>query len=219
MKKIIIILLCALACQSCCELLMCIGEAGEDKEKFKSCFEHFFDKHQYETIVAMGKAGIIGNPSWWDPIGGQIGLEKTIWDLSENSTIRAGIGVSLQGANYKEPGYSGKVTLSYIGLPILYNYKHQKGIYGEIGLQPGFLLVARDKIDGGESWSYRDFVRKFELGLPVGAGYWITDRLGLGARAIIGITNLDNTGSEIADHNYLITGVVRYRLKWPNKKQ
>ena len=97
-------------------------------------------------------------------------------------------------------------------MPILYNYKTPGGFYAEAGLQPGYLLRAQDKYEGGEGWDYKDYMKKFELGLPVGVGYQVNKKLGLGARAIWGLTNNSDSGSGDKDHNYLIVGYINYNI-------
>jgi hypothetical protein len=106
----------------------------------------------------------------------------------------------------------GKVSLNYLNIPVLFNYHTNSGFYGEAGLQPGFLLRARDKIDGGESFDTKEYVNCFDLALPLGAGYHINDQISVGARATIGLTNLSNWGTGDKDHNYMVMGVVRYNF-------
>ncbi|MBL0355838.1 MAG: outer membrane beta-barrel protein [Chitinophagaceae bacterium] len=42
------------------------------------------------------------------------------------------------GSKYKDDYVSGKVVLTYINLPMMVRYKTNGGLYGEVGLQPGF---------------------------------------------------------------------------------
>ena len=56
--------------------------------------------------------------------------------------------------------FSGKVSLTYIDLPIMYNYQSENGFYAEVGLQPGFLIGAKDKFDGG-SYDYKESIKRF----------------------------------------------------------
>ena len=182
---------------------------------------------QYMAIVlGVGKSWIGGKnagESWKDPVGGQIGVETKFIEFNENLSLNGGINFSFQGADYKEHGsyddylidtydLSGKVCLNYVNIPVLINYKTNSGFYGETGLQPGFLVRARDKIDGGENFDSKEYVNSFELALPLGAGYHINDQISVGARATIGLTNLSEWGTGHKDHNYLVMGVVRYNF-------
>src|SRR4029078_12598336 len=109
---------------------------------------------------------------------------------------------------YKEPNLSGKVTLSYLSIPICYLYEGQKGFYAEAGLQPGLLLSAKDKYNGRTD-DYKGAMRKFELGIPVGAGYRTKMGLGFGARVIWGIINNQQSGK---GHNLLLMALLSYRI-------
>jgi hypothetical protein len=213
MKKIIIPLVCIFAIQSCtindfsCHPFgITICEVNSDSS---------YVNEDFILYAGLGKTMIQGDTSWNDPIGAQVGLEYEVYRITENLSFNTGLGISYQGSAYEEPEFSGVVRLSYVSVPLLMNYECDRGIYGEIGLQPGFLLFARDKIDGSpESWSYGNAVKGFELGLPLGAGYRINEKLRLGVRATYGLTNMENWGSDIANHNLLITGVAAYRINW-----
>jgi len=162
-----------------------------------------------------GLASIEGSESYSTGGGGHAAVQIQTIEVSDNSSVNAGVGVSLQGSSYDDMYVSGSVRLTYLNVPILYSYKTNKGIYGEVGLQPGLLLSARDKYNGG-SHDFKDQVKKFELGLPVGAGYQFKNGIGLGARGTYGLTNLNKSGYG-KDHNLLIEALVRYTIDWPLK--
>lgn len=168
-------------------------------------------------IGGIGAAGISGSESWKDPVGVQFAAVTKILDINEKSSVNSGIGFTRQGAGWEEDIYSGRVNLSYVNVPVLYKHEISRGFYGELGLQPSLLLSAKDKYNGMTE-DYKDSVKKFDLGLPIGVGYKINDQLSVGVRATFGLTNLDNTGSEISDHNYIVVGLVKYSINWPGKK-
>lgn len=170
----------------------------------------------YIFYFAFGSAFINGNDSWKDPVGLQVAIEAKFLEINDNSSISTGIGFSKQGAGWEESELSGRVNLYYLNIPIMYRYTSDKGIYGEIGLQPQILLSAKDKYNGITE-DYKYGVKSFDLGLPVGAGYQINEQLSVGARVTYGLTNLDNLGSEISDHNVLVVAVIAYSLG--NKSQ
>lgn len=198
MKKIFILTLCACILQSCASFHTIKKEA--------------------RVAAAMGAADVHGGKSWSPRLGGQVDVESKIHQFKRNSSVGAGLGVSFQGAAYEEEMYSGKVNMTYLNIPLLYTYESNGGFYGEAGLQPGILLSAKDKFDGGSS-NYRDYMKPFDLGLPIGAGYNINENLSVGARATFGLLNIDNSGYNNKDRNFLFTGVVRYRINLPNKME
>lgn len=180
------------------------------------------------VFVGPGFSTIMGGESWKGSFGFIVGVDSKLIPLSDNSSVTAGLGVSMQGAAYEEsgadmgPGYgdyqlSGNVSLTYLFIPILYHHVFNGGVYAEAGLQPGFLLAAKDKYDS-ESYDYKDYVKKFDLGIPVGVGYQLNKKLSIGARATFGITNLDDSGSDTADHNFMLVAVLRYAFKLSDDK-
>lgn len=175
-----------------------------------------FSQIEFTNVIFSGGVGpafIFGHESWKGPVlGVQVNVESRLLELSDNSAISAGLGVSFQGSGWEEPDLSGNTNLAYLNIPILFNYEADEGFYAEIGLQPGFLLSAKDKYDG-MSEDYSDYVNGFELGLPFGGGYKVNDQLSVGGRATFGITNLYAGGdSDKADHNFIIVAIVKYIL-------
>lgn len=198
MKKFILLLLVGYLIQSCCI------------EKKQSNPYSYFDVSIGKTVIVWPGHEI----SYVDPVGAQVGFETKVMELNENSSINSGLNISFQGSKYEDPESSGSVNLAYLNLPILYCHEFGHGFYGETGLQPGLLIGAKDKYNG-ESYDYKDQVKKFELGLPVGAGYNFKNGFGLGARATYGLTNLNNSEYEEGKlHNLMVVAVFRYKFNW-----
>ncbi len=156
----------------------------------------------YIPSLSGGKTWYRGEPSWRDPVGAQVAVEAKVTEVNKQSYLTAGIGYSLQGSAYEDNNSSGKVTAHYLIAPLLYYYQHIKGFYAEAGLQPSVLLAARDKYKGGEgpytyegSSDYKDQMKSFNLGLPIGAGYRCKNGFGVGIRTIIGITKNHKEGN------------------------
>ena len=181
--------------------------------------------------MGVGLSGTKDGGSWEPKTGGLVGLETQVLSCNKNSSVYVALILLIQGAAYIEISelrsfyeedafksvalndneFSGKVSLTYIDLPIMYNYQSENGFYAEIGLQPGFLISAKDKYDGG-SYNYKNNVKSFELGLPLGVGYRINEQLSVGARGCYGLSNANNVDNGDKDHNYTIFGVVRYNF-------
>ena len=186
-------------------------------------------------MIAPGFSMINGGESWSGTLGMQIGVETQVYKWNENSSIYTGLLLSLQGASYEETyssdhymlksgmsedSWKGKVSLAYISIPILFNYLTNSGVYLEGGVQPGFLISAKDKPDGASGYDYKEYIKAFDLGIPVGAGFWINGKLSVGARAVFGLPNINTEGTEMyssddTDRNFLLLGVIRYKF---NKK-
>ncbi len=86
--------------------------------------------------------------------------------------------------------FTGKVLLTYLNLPLMVQYRMAKGLYGELGVQPGFLLSAKDK---GENYNenYKPYTKSVDVGIPIGVGYLILRSLALNFRYCHGIANID----------------------------
>ncbi|WP_297085809.1 porin family protein [uncultured Draconibacterium sp.] len=187
-----------------------------------------------EDIALIANAGMThvnGGESYNPAFGGAIGAETTVLRRDEKSSFKTGVNISFQGASYEETisydtyslksvqleenTFSGKVNLSYLNIPLLYHYQSNSGFYAEGGLQPSFLLSAKDKPDEGASYDFKDYIKTVDIGIPVGLGYQLNDNLSLGVRAVYGLSNINTEGTEMYssednDHNVTVFGVFRY---------
>lgn len=165
------------------------------------------------VILRLLKTSITGeSESFNDPVGAQAGIAVPVYNFNDAAGIRAEINGSIQGANYEEDnGLKGKVSLFYANLPLVFRYQTPGGFYGEAGIQPGLLISAKDKYNGITD-DYKEYVRKFDFGIPIGIGYEFKNNIGIGVRVIKGLTNI-NTYDEIKDHNFVVGVGVSYTLK------
>jgi len=196
MKKIVILSLLTVVLQSCVVL-------------------QNIDNYESYLLAGFGKTTIYnpdGSTSYVDPVGAQIGIESKLIKLSEASTLSTGLNVTFQGSDYVDPGVSGTVKLTYLNVPFLYTNNLSKRFFAEVGLQPGYLLSAKDKYNGHRD-NYRDYISMFELGLPVGVGYRLNDLFTIGVRGTYGLTNINSDGLG-NDHNLMVVGMVRYDIHW-----
>jgi hypothetical protein len=152
--------------------------------------------------LGIGSAFILGSPSWNDPVGAQCGLEASFFRFKKNFSLVGGVNGTLQGAKYTDFGIHGVVRLIYIKIPCVVRGQSKSGFFGEIGVEPGFLISAKDKY-GGESHEYKDYMNVFDFGIPIGFGKEFKNGIGIGLRTIPGLTNISK-GSSTKDRNLLI---------------
>lgn len=145
---------------------------------------------------------VTGSESWTNRIGGQAGVMISLFRFGDNMTILGEVNGSLQGSGWEASGYEGVTNLVYLNLPFTFRYNFRGGFYGEAGLQPGFLLSAKDKYDG-MSEDYMDHMKRFDLGLPLGIGYDFNERIGIGLRVVPGLTDITKDEDE-KDSNLVI---------------
>lgn len=94
-----------------------------------------------------------------------------------------------QGAKYELPGDDGKYALSYINIPVLFQYYFLPEFYAEAGPQMGFLLSAKAKA-GDVSVDVKDGFKTVDIGSAIGVGYKFPIGVGVYARYNFGFTDL-----------------------------
>jgi len=178
----------------------------------------FFSKPAYsqlDLILGVSKSSITGGESWKDPIGLQVGASMPVLKFSENLSLRAEANFSMQGAKWEEPFYEleGRLNLLYLNFPVVVRYQTEGGFFAEAGLQPGILLSAKDKYED-ISEDYKDYMNIFDLSIPIGIGYQINEKFGIGFRFIPGITDITEDEDE-SDRNlvFALRGTYTLNLK------
>lgn len=133
--------------------------------------------------------------------------------------VTAGALVSMQGANAKDNDYlkDASTTLTYLNIPILANYYIIPGLAVKAGIQPGFMLSAKQK--GSEkilsSWvdydeSNTDGYKKFDFSIPIGLSYEFSDFV-IDARYNLGLTNIIDD-DHIKNKNSVIMLTIGYKI-------
>jgi hypothetical protein len=140
-----------------------------------------------------------------------------VYNFSDPLSLRAEANISTQGANWEEESYDmeGKVNLLYLNFPIVVRYLHESGFFAEAGLQPGILLSAKEKYDD-ENDDIKDYMKIFDMGIPLGIGYQINEKISVGLRVIPGITKIfEDADSDDNDRNlvFALRGTYKFNLK------
>ena len=117
-------------------------------------------------------------------VGLVAGVEAA-YQLSDVLAVSAGLNYSMQGV--KGDG-DAKTKTEYINIPILANYYVAPGLAIKAGVQPGFLMSCKTEI-GDDEVDAKDFAEKFDLSIPVGVSYEISDFV-IDARYNFGLTNV-----------------------------
>jgi hypothetical protein len=137
------------------------------------------------------------------------------YKLSEKFALQPELLFSTQGAKYQGSGaLSGYVIsvesnykLAYLNLPVMAKYYVSNKFSFEAGPQIGFLLSAKNEFDYsgtllGEPISdsgeidIKDDFNSFDFGINFGAGYDFNDKISLGLRYNLGL-------SDVSDYYYL----------------
>ena len=103
----------------------------------------------------------------------------------------------------KEGDY--KLNLDYISVPVMFQYNATPKFYLEAGPQFSFLISAKGKEDS-KSVDVKDELNGFDFGVGLGAGYWITPKLGVNARYVAGFTDIakENEGDAFKNNNFQV---------------
>ena len=163
------------------------------------------------------------------PVGG-LELE---YGLKEKLSLSAALLYSMQGrkyddlASYREAVSAGRVsnlknaTISnerhhYVNVPITVNYYIAEGLAVRAGVQLGCMVYK----SGRQEWPYDDFPKlslgsspwKFDLSIPVGLSYFLSNGLQFDLRYNHGLTNISSSGGLIEEKNRVVQFTVGYRL-------
>jgi hypothetical protein len=116
--------------------------------------------------------------------------------LSTQWSIQPEIYYSGQGQQFPvNPRDEATLALSYINIPLMFQYHATRQFYLEFGPQIGFLLSANVK-NNGDKWEVDDSFNKVDAGLCFGIGIQATRMLGFYARYNAGLADIskeDNT--------------------------
>ena len=133
--------------------------------------------------------------------------------VTEKFSVQPELVFSAQGVKFDGDA---KVNMNYLNIPILAKYTTQSGFFAETGPQLGFLLSAKNKVDG-ESTNVKDYFKKTDFSWALGIGYLSQSNIGVNARFNFGLSKLDEDG-EVKMFNRVFQIGLFYLLGSPVKK-
>ena len=148
------------------------------------------------------------------------------YGLSNNFSVAAGLLFSMQGCDFGEYKVSmgegtnsgwdkNEYNLAYLNIPIVANFYFAKGWAVKAGIQPGFLLSAKHKVDGvGNTKSFdddmKDACKTFDLSIPLGLSYEY-EKAVFDLRYNLGVTKVNKEGDN-SSKNSVIQFTVGYKF-------
>ena len=154
--------------------------------------------------IANVSGDVEGNKS---RIGYQVGGFAEI-KISEKFSVQPELLYSAQGVNFKEEGigfsYEDKQNNGYLNIPVMAKVYVTPKVSIEAGPQIGFLLNSKSKYEekvsdvifSGEE-DTKDLFKSTDFGLNFGLGYDLTEKLSIGGRYNLGLSNiLKDAGGE-----------------------
>ena len=146
-----------------------------------------------------------------------LGVEAE-YGLTEKFSVAAGLLYSMQGCDFGESkvkvngetvsGWDkNERNFSYLNIPIVANLYFAKGWAIKAGVQPGFLLSAKYKVDGiGAQESFnndiKDKCKTFDLSIPLGISYE-TNNFVIDGRYNLGLTKVNKDGDNSVKNNVI----------------
>lgn len=160
-----------------------------------------FAQNAVGQITIQPKVGLnIANVTDADDVDARIGLAAGAefeYGVTDMIGVSAGLVYSMQGYKFSEGNVDTTVKLDYLNVPILANVYVAPGLAVKLGVQPGFKLSSKTKIEGSgisiEGESDDDGVKGFDLAIPVGVSYQYQNIV-LDARYNWGVTKVSDDG-------------------------
>lgn len=160
-----------------------------------------FAQNAVGQITIQPKVGLnIANVTDADDADARIGLAAGAefeYGVTDMIGVSAGLVYSMQGYKFSEGNVDTTVKLDYLNVPILANVYVAPGLAVKLGVQPGFKLSSKTKIEGSgvsiEGESDDDGVKGFDLAIPVGVSYQYQNIV-LDARYNWGVTKVFDDG-------------------------
>ena len=151
----------------------------------------------------------------WDDSKAKIGFYGGLFmnaPLAENFSIQPEVLYNNLGSKTETTvagtKYSSTLNLDYIAVPVMFQYNATPQFYLEAGPEFGFLVNSSAKTTAGNNSNTTnidtDYFNKFNMGIGLGAGFNITNKLGINARYVAGlndITDNDKWGSDANNKN------------------
>jgi hypothetical protein len=141
------------------------------------------------NISSLSLSNVLGNGDSKSSLTSFNGGLFVSLPIAESLSVQPEINYSAQGTNLDLEGDKGSLNYDYLNVPVLVKYSHESGLFAETGPQAGFLLSAKQKIDGS-SYDAKNNVQSFDFSWALGIGYKLKELgLGIDVRYNLGLTN------------------------------
>ncbi|HEV7330778.1 MAG TPA: porin family protein [Flavisolibacter sp.] len=140
-------------------------------------------------------------------VGFNAGLFANV-NVSPNFAVQPEVVYSSQGTKYNIGDQEHNLQMNYINIPVMLQAKVGGGLYAQAGPQVGFLMNVEDKVQDIETgfFSKEDF-KSTDVSLGFGIGYSGVSPIGVDARYNLGLSNINEAGSNKIKNNVLQIGL------------
>lgn len=123
--------------------------------------------------------------------------------LTRQWAIQPELMFSSIGGKFKTGSDTYNTDLNYINLPILFQYMFGEGFRVEAGPQLGLLVSAKDKNNGNSS-DVKSSFKTGDFSFPIGLGYLSPAGLGVDARWVPGLSDIQKSGLSTGNNTFQI---------------
>ena len=143
---------------------------------------------------------------------GLVAGADVMYQVTPIIAVSGGAFYSMQGAKGDGDGVDTKLNFDYINVPILANYYIIPGLAIKAGIQPGFNVKHKIKVEANGYSEEGDMshFKSFDLSIPLGLSYEFSDFV-IDARYNLGLTKLVDHG-DANSKNSVIQFTVGYKI-------
>jgi Outer membrane protein beta-barrel domain len=134
------------------------------------------------------------------------------WMFTEKLGLQPEVLLSMQGSKYDYDGYDAGLITNYIIVPVLVRYNINDMFSVHAGPQFGFLLSAEEE-DDGDKEDVKDDFKGTDIGAAFGLEVDLPANFGVGARYILGLSNVLADDASFGDAE-LKNGVIQIYVKF-----
>ena len=135
-----------------------------------------YAQHEVGTFTIMPKAGMniaaLTDAEGSDVRIGFVGGAEAEYQFHDMFSVSAGLLYSMQGLTADRGGSDVTYKMDYLNVPILVNCYVVKGLAVKLGIQPGFNINSKSKVEGGKTTVETELDAKtLDFSIPVGVSY------------------------------------------------
>jgi hypothetical protein len=125
--------------------------------------------------------------------------------LTRKIAIQPELQFSSQGTEVNTTSQDFNWRLSYINVPVMFQYMFNNGFRVEAGPYVGFLLGAKALYDDGTDDDLKDDFKTFDAGLGLGLNYLTYSGFGFGGRYNIGLANISDGDERVQNRVFQLS--------------
>lgn len=138
--------------------------------------------------------------------------------ITDKIAIQPELQFSMQGTEVERGDNDIEYKMSYLNIPVMFQYMFDNGFRIEAGPYLGFLLGAKDVSATGTEINSKDDYKSIDAGVGLGLNYLSYSGFGVGGRYNIGLTNInDRLGGDVNNRVFQLS--VFYMLDSDHKRK